>query len=395
MWLLFLVVCAIQGILSSKEPAPTRGNVNPEVYMNISEIIRHRGYQAEEYKVLTPDDYILTINRIPSGREQPWHIPKKPVVLLQHGFALEGSSWVENMHNNSLGFMLADAGYDVWIGNNRGNSWSRKHRTLFVEQEQYSAYSFDEMAKYDLPAIIDFIVKKTGVPKMHFVGFSQGATQGFIAFSSMPHVAEKIKMFHAFAPLSTLKCSLSPFVKLLFLPDGIIKTFLGKRDFSLRSEIKRSLTTRICSSKTFNKLCSWAFSVVGGSNETNLNMSRIDVYMSRFPDSTSVQNVLHWGQIYKTGKFRAFDYGNRNKDKYNQTEPPSYDIEHMRIPTTVWYGENDWFADPDDVKALICRIRNVVYINNLSKWTHFDFLWGLDAPQKVYSPLIELMDLHP
>ncbi|XP_060623034.2 lipase member M-like [Anolis sagrei] len=395
MWLVFLVVCTIQGILSSKEREPQNGTVNPEVYMNISEIIRHRGYPAEEYEVVTPDGYILSINRIPYGRREPWNTYRKPVVLLQHGFALEGSSWIKNMENNSLGFMLADAGHDVWIGNNRGNSWCRKHQNVSADQEQYSKYSFEEMAKYDLPAIIYFIVGKTGAPKIHFVGFSQGATQGLIAFSSMPRVAENIRMFHALAPLSTLKNSPSPFVKLMFLPDKIIKFFLGKRDFSLRSEIKRKFLNNICSNKVFKNFCSWSLSFLGGSAETNLNMSRIDVYMSHFPDSTSVQDLLHWGQIYKTGKFRAFDYGNGNMEKYNQTEPPSYNLHLMRVPTTVWFGEKDLFADPDNVKTLMCRLQNVVYENNLSNWTHFDFLWGLDAPERLYKPLIELISLHP
>lgn len=34
------------------------------------------------------------------------------------------------------------------------------------------------MAKYDLPATIDFILKKTGQEKLHYVGHSQGTTIG-------------------------------------------------------------------------------------------------------------------------------------------------------------------------------------------------------------------------
>lgn len=34
------------------------------------------------------------------------------------------------------------------------------------------------MAKYDLPATIDFIVQKTGQEKIHYVGHSQGTTIG-------------------------------------------------------------------------------------------------------------------------------------------------------------------------------------------------------------------------
>nr|XP_056706473.1 lipase member M-like [Euleptes europaea] len=392
MWCFLLVFYVVQGIVSSE---PKTASVNPEVYMNISEIIRNKGYQAEEYEVITDDGYILTINRIPCGRSRQQLSSKKPVVLLQHGFALEGSSWIANMPNNSLGFMLADAGCDVWIGNNRGTSWSRKHQNLTVNQEQYSAYSFDEMATYDLPAIINFILEKTGMPNMHFVGFSQGATEGFIAFSSMPYLGHKIKMFYALAPLSTLKNSPSPYVKLLSLPDGIIKMLLGKKDFLLRSETKRNFTSNMCSSKIWKKLCSWTLSIAGGSKENHLNMSRIDVYKSHFPDSTSVQNLLHWGQVYKTGQLRKFDYGSENLDRYNQSEPPAYELECMRVRTAIWYGENDWFADPANIEQLTCRLHDVVYECKIPDWTHFDFLWGLDAPQKVYNDIIKLIMEDP
>lgn len=42
-------------------------------------------------------------------------------------------------------------------------------------------YSYDEMAEYDLPAVVDFILKKTGQEQLYYVGHSQGTTIGMYA----------------------------------------------------------------------------------------------------------------------------------------------------------------------------------------------------------------------
>ena len=46
---------------------------------------------------------------------------------------------------------------------------------------------------------------------------------GFIAFSTMPELAQKIKTYFALAPIATIKYAKSPGAKFLLLPDMMIK----------------------------------------------------------------------------------------------------------------------------------------------------------------------------
>ncbi|XP_042764084.1 lipase member J-like isoform X3 [Panthera leo] len=229
MWYLFKVMSFILILGTTHGAFRSRRSVNPEANMNISQIISYWGYPGEVHDVVTEDGYILGLYRIPYGKANNDNSAQKLVVYLQHGLLTSGSSWVSNLPNNSLGFILADAGYDVWLGNSRGTTWSRKHLYLKTNSKEFWAFSFDEMAKYDLPASIDFIVKHTGQKEIFYVGHSQGTTIAFITFSTIPKIAEKVKIFFALAPVFSIKYSNSPLIKMAYKWKSVIKLFNSSR----------------------------------------------------------------------------------------------------------------------------------------------------------------------
>ncbi|XP_021551846.1 lipase member K isoform X3 [Neomonachus schauinslandi] len=321
-----------------------RSVTNPEANMNISQIISYWGYPCEEYDVVTKDGYVLGIYRIPSGRGCPRATPR-PVVYLQHGLIASATNWICNLPNNSLAFLLADTGYDVWMGNSRGNTWSRKHLKFSPKSREYWAFSVDEMANYDLPATINFIVKKTGQERLYYVGHSQGTTIAFIAFSTNPELAKRIKIFFALAPVITVKYTQSPMKKFTILSREVVK-------------------------------------------------SRLDVYLAQSSAGTSVQNMLHWAQAANSGLFQAFDWGNpdQNMMHFHQLTPPLYDVTKMEVPTAVWSGGHDRVADVRDVENLLPKITRLIYYKLIPHYNHVDFYLGQDAPQEIYQDLIRLMD---
>ncbi|KFQ56201.1 Lysosomal acid lipase/cholesteryl ester hydrolase, partial [Nestor notabilis] len=350
-----------------------------------SEIIRYHGYPSEEYEVTTEDGHYLLQHKKPFSFSG-----KKPAILLHHGTLGDSIHWISNLPNNSLGFILADAGYDVWLGNSRGNTWSLKHKTLKPCQKEFWQFSFDEIGKYDVRGELYFIMNKTGQKDVYFVGHSEAATAGFVAFSTYPELAQRVKVFFALGPVVTTTYGTSPLVTLTRLPQLLIRLLIGFKGILHQNELLKRPLVRICES--LGKLCGSALGYIAGDKVQNVNTSRVDVYVGHYPAGTSTQNVIHWHQVIRADQLQAYDYGSKeNMKRYNQVTPPVYKIEEISMPIAVWSGGRDKFADPKDTAKLLPRIKNLIYHEHFPSWGHLSFIWGLDAPQKMYQKIIELL----
>lgn len=74
-------------------------------------------------------------------------------------------------------------------------------------------FSWHEIGYYDLPAMIDYVLKETKVPKIQYIGFSQGTTVFWVLMSTRPEYNEKVAAMQALAPVAYIGNIKSPLIK--------------------------------------------------------------------------------------------------------------------------------------------------------------------------------------
>jgi len=71
----------------------------------------------------------------------------KPVILMIHGVIDSSDSWIMNEESKAPAFVAANAGYDVWLTNTRGNRYSNDHISLNSKYDKaYWDHSFVEIS---------------------------------------------------------------------------------------------------------------------------------------------------------------------------------------------------------------------------------------------------------
>lgn len=120
----------------------------------------------------------------------------------------------------------------------------------------------------------------------------------------------------------------------------------------------------------------------------------LPVVLGHTPAGASSRQLVHFGQMYKSNKFRQFDHGRiKNKIVYGSFKPPAYNLSAIHTPIFLHYADNDWLSTPRDVDRLSREIKSVFgkYRVPLAKFNHLDFVFAIDAKKLIYDRLINIM----
>jgi len=356
------------------------------------ELIQHFGYPSEIHHVTTSDGYILELHRIPHGIMDN-STKTRPVVFLNHCLLCSSSDYLMNTPDKAIGYQLADAGYDVWLGNFRGNTYSRRHETLSPDNIKFWAFTWNEMGLIDLPTMIDYVLINTGNPTLKLVGFSMGTTTTFTMLSELPQYNERISVAALMAPVAYvtnmggLMKELLPYMPLI----DLVATELGEGDFFPSVPAFQNFVDKYCdSSREISLLCVAIISDIAGFDMDIMNKAWLPIILSHTPAGTSYHTINHYAQVHATEVFRKYDYGpDGNMAHYGTRIPPTYNLSNVKLPVGLFSGPNDYLAAPADVARLAHELPNVVVNKQIdwAKFNHLDFVWSTKAPELV-NPLV-------
>ena len=87
----------------------------------------------------TDDGFTLTMFHLTGDQDGPYEITK-PAVVLQHGMGGQGINYTYTLNMNSdppFAYQLAKMGFDIWLTNNRGTTYSQVHDKYTIADPEF------------------------------------------------------------------------------------------------------------------------------------------------------------------------------------------------------------------------------------------------------------------
>ena len=269
---------------------------------DFQEICSENGFLFETHEVVTADGYINTIFRIPGKIGEA--TTSKPPVYFQHGILDSADAWIMNEPDVAPAFFLANQGYDIWLGNSRGNKYSMSHTTLTTKDADYWKFSFQQMGDYDDPANLEYIKAETGFAKSAYIAHSQGTTQMFYALShNESYFAEHVSVFFALGPVLRLSNCKSDLISFFAAFDWLIEDvceLFGIYDMFPANWIDDTATQILCG--YIPELCDFGVYLICDEDTDLDNTVRLEDYTGgHFPSGTGLYTLVHYAQILNSG----------------------------------------------------------------------------------------------
>ena len=311
--------------------------------------------------------------------------PAKLPVVLCHGLGLNATFWT--ITDDHLPLQLNARGYDVYVFDIRGSGENarpgrhdrinrRLRQTPFRERGERS-WNVDDLMRYDVPAILDYVQRETGHDRVNWVGHSMGGMLMF-PFLELDSHPERIANF-------------------VGMGSTIILAEAPQKDMLLANRALRALSLFASPGRLGRPLTYFRLPGMGQIDRFYYSDDNVDERtVSRFYGYTL--------EDPGAGAFRQLDpylqYGHMlsadGKVDYSAL------LGRVKVPTLMVAGEADIISDvpsteltyaalgsPDKTLMKFGRSHGQV-----ADYGHCDLVWSRHAPREIFPPIIDWLDQH-
>lgn len=356
------------------------------------------GYYAEEHVVQTKDGYLLALHRLAwrRGEEEEkvnhgLNSIRKSVVYMHHGLLMNSEVWVcLTDEERCLPFKLVEKGYDVWLGNNRGNKYSKKSVNHSPTDIKFWDFSMDEFAFHDIPDSIKYILETTSAPSLSYIGFSQGTAQAFAALAVHPKLNDQVNVFIALAPaMSPAGLSNGIVDSLMKASPQVLFLLFGRRSILSSATMWQS----ILYPPIFVRLIDMGLSFLFGWHARNMSTSQKLAAYPHLYSFTSTKSVVHWFQIIRNKSFQMYDDDVQaplsigSVSKY--TKVAKFPTRNIKTPIILVYGGSDSLVD---IKVMKKELPAHTVATEIPHYEHLDFLWAREVDTLVFPHVFDALE---
>ncbi|XP_063924782.1 lipase member K-like [Zophobas morio] len=371
------------------------------VVASTPEMIQLNGYKFETHEIVTDDGYKSLAFRIPPKIHDDRK--KKQPIVLEHGIQVNSEVWTWR-GNRSLAFVLVNAGYDVWLVNQRDSGYTT-HVKYKMSDFKFWANSLDTVATKGISAILSTVATATSKSgSIIYIGHSRGATLAFMYAAEYPEEAQKIlRGVVALSPIVYFEPVF--YMKILFQLSPVLSKIVNVLRIPVINypvEYTAKFYQFLCT--FFPYICKLIITLTSGSS-SQLSPDDLLSMVSILPVPVSLMQVLQYAQMFHSRKFQKYDYGRRgNIIKYNQEQPPLYNLTNCKLPVYMFYGNCDIFIKEKAVKRVFeelgssekeyFRVPSGTNTEKL-KFGHNDYFFSEDIEELFYKDLFRVLDkLH-
>lgn len=132
---------------------------------------------------------------------------------------------------------------------------------------------------------------------------------------------------------------------------------------------------------------------MAGWGSRNVDRKFLPLIYRYSPAGVSTKAVIHVSQLMTSLNFQRFDYNVENIFKYGRLTPPKYNLNNVKAPVALWYGDNDWLSSTIDVGRLADKLPNLIgkFLTPVKNWNHIDYIWASNAKPLIYDKILAIM----